>query len=287
MFFLRVNRYLISPTKIQVIPVVEPIQSSGGLDIFTAPEKDHTYCITVDVARGGGRDYSAFVVIDISTIPYKLVAKYRNNEIRPLVFPEIIYNIANAYNEAFLLVEINDVGGQVSDALHFDLQYENIIMCQMRGRLGQVVSGGFGDGTSELGIRTTKSVKKVGCSNLKTLIESDKLLICDFDIVVEMSTFIQKGASFEAEDGATDDLIMCLVFFAWLSNQAYFKEMTNEDIRKRLYESQKSLIEQDMAPFGFIDDGVMYADDAEFVDTEGDLWVPVKPYPDFFEEERH
>ena len=278
---------LISPTKIQVIPVVEPIQSSGGLDIFTAPEKDHTYCITVDVARGGGRDYSAFVVIDISTIPYKLVAKYRNNEIRPLVFPEIIYNIANAYNEAFLLVEINDVGGQVSDALHFDLQYENIIMCQMRGRLGQVVSGGFGDGTSELGIRTTKSVKKVGCSNLKTLIESDKLLICDFDIVVEMSTFIQKGASFEAEDGATDDLIMCLVFFAWLSNQAYFKEMTNEDIRKRLYESQKSLIEQDMAPFGFIDDGVMYADDAEFVDTEGDLWVPVKPYPDFFEEERH
>ena len=189
---------LISPTKIQVIPTRDPTESSGGLDVYEQPQKDAMYCISVDVARGGSRDYSAFTVIDITTIPYRLIAKYRNNEIKPLIFPEMIFNVAKAYNDAYLLVEINDIGGQVADALHHDLQYENMIMCQTRGRLGQVVTGGFGDGTSDLGLRTTKAVKKIGGSNLKTLIESDKLLIPDFDIVVEMSTFIQKGHSFEA-----------------------------------------------------------------------------------------
>ena len=277
---------LISPTKIQVIPTRDPTESSGGLDVYDQPQKDAMYCISVDVARGGSRDYSAFTVIDITTIPYRLVAKYRNNEIKPLIFPEMIYNVAKAYNDAYLLVEINDIGGQVADALHHDLQYDNIIMCQTRGRLGQVVTGGFGDGTSDLGLRTTKAVKKIGCSNLKTLIESDKLLIPDFDIVVEMSTFIQKGHSFEAEEGSSDDLMMCLVFFAWLTNQQYFKEMTDDDIRHRLFESQQKVIEQDMAPFGFIDDGIRYADDAAFVDEDGDFWNPVTEYPDFFEQER-
>ena len=277
---------LISPTKIQVIPTRDPTESSGGLDVYEQPQKDAMYCICVDVARGGSRDYSAFTVIDITTIPYRLVAKYRNNEIKPLIFPEMIFNVAKAYNDAYLLVEINDIGGQVADALHHDLQYDNMIMCQTRGRLGQVVSSGFGDGTSDLGLRTTKAVKKVGCSNLKTLIESDKLLIPDFDIVVEMSTFIQKGHSFEAEEGSSDDLMMCLVFFAWLTNQQYFKEMTDDDIRHRLFESQQKVIEQDMAHFGFIDDGIRYADDTAFVDEDGDFWNPVTEYPDFFEQER-
>ena len=276
---------LISPTKIQTIPTREPTESSGGLDVYEKPQKDAIYGITVDVARGGSNDYSAFTVIDITTVPYKLVAKYRNNEIKPLVFPEVIFGVAKAYNEAFLLVEINDIGGQVADALHHDLQYENIVMCQTRGRLGQVVTGGFGDGTSDLGLRTTKAVKKVGCSNLKTLIESDKLIIPDFDIVVEMSTFIQKGHSFEAEEGSSDDLMMCLVFFAWLTNQQYFKEITDDDIRHRLFESQQKAIEQDMAPFGFIDDGIHYGDNAPFVDEDGDYWVPTDS-PDFFEQER-
>ena len=276
---------LISPTKIQTIPTREPSESSGGLDVYEQPQKDAIYGITVDVARGGSNDYSAFTVIDITTVPYKLVAKYRNNEIKPLVFPEVIFGVAKAYNEAFLLVEINDIGGQVADALHHDLQYENIVMCQTRGRLGQVVTGGFGDGTSDLGLRTTKAVKKVGCSNLKTLIESDKLIIPDFDIVVEMSTFIQKGSSFEAEEGSSDDLMMCLVFFAWLTNQQYFKEITDDDIRHRLFESQQKAIEQDMAPFGFIDDGIHYGDNAPFVDEDGDYWVPTDS-PDFFEQER-
>ena len=277
---------LISPTKIQTIPTRDPLESNAGLDIYEKPQKDAMYCVCVDVARGGSRDYSAFTVIDITSIPYKLVAKYRNNEIKPLIFPEIIYSVAKGYNEAYLLVEINDVGGQIADALHHDLQYENIIMCQTRGRLGQVVSGGFGDGTSELGVRTTKSVKKVGCSNLKALIETDKLLICDFDIVVEMSNFIHKNSSFEADDGASDDLMMCLVFFAWLTNQNYFKEITDDDVRKRLFESQQQSLEQDMAPFGFIDDGISYTEESPFVDVDGDFWNPVKGVPDFFDQER-
>ena len=277
---------LISPTKIQVIPTTDPIESNAGLDIYEKPKKDAMYCISVDVARGGARDYSAFTVIDITTIPYKLVAKYKDNEVKPLLFPEVIYSVAKGYNEAYLLIEINDIGGQVADALHHDLMYENIIMCQTRGRLGQVVTGGFGDGTPDLGVRTTKAVKKIGCSNLKTLIESDKLLICDFDIVVEMSNFVQKGSSFEADDGASDDLMMCLVFFAWLTNQQYFKEITNEDIRRRLFESQQQAIEQDMAPFGFIDDGISYAEDAPFVDEDGDFWNPAKEYPDWMEQNR-
>ena len=175
------------------------------------------YCICVDVARGGSNDYSAFTVIDISTVPYRMVAKYRNNEIKPLIFPEIIYNIAVAYNNAYILVEINDIGGQIADALHYDLEYENIIMSQMRGRSGQVIGSGFGEGKSDLGVRTTKAVKKIGCSNLKALIESDKLLVEDFDIIVELSNFVQKGASYEADEAATDDLVMCLVLFCMVS----------------------------------------------------------------------
>jgi hypothetical protein len=151
-------------------------------------------------------------------------------------------------------------------------------MTQMRGRLGQIVGSGFGDKATELGVRTTKAVKKIGCSNLKQMIESDKLVIPDFDIIVELSTFIQKGASFEGEEGSSDDLVMCLVFFAWLTNQQYFKELTDDDIRKRLYQSQERMIEEDMAPFGFIDDGIVYAEDAPFVDADGDYWTPTKTF---------
>jgi len=273
---------LISPTKIQTIPHTDPMERSAGFDVWERPNKEHQYCITVDVARGTSGDYSAFVVMDITTLPYRVVAKYRSNEIKPLIFPDIIYRAAKTYNDAQILVEINDIGGQVADALHHDMAYENIIQSQVKGRLGQIVSSGFGDGESDLGIRTTKSLKRIGCSTLKQLIEGDKIHIPDFDIVVEMSTFIQKGQSFEAEDGGTDDLMMCLVFFAWLTDQQYFKDLTDDDIRKQLFDSQKETIEADMAPFGFIDDGVHYGEDlTAFVDSDGDYWRPVKNYPDF------
>ena len=273
---------LISPTKIQVIPHFDPIESSGGLDIFEAPIKEHEYCVSVDVARGQGGDYSAFVVIDITTVPYKVVAKFRSNEVKPLVFPDIIYRTGKSYNNAHMLVEINDIGGQIADALHHDLGYENMIMTQLRGRLGQVVGGGFGDSQVDLGIRTTKSLKRIGCSNLKQLIESDKLLFNDFDIIVELSNFVSKGQSFEGDEGATDDLVMCLVFFAWLTDQQYFKDLTDDDIRKRLYETQAETIDADMAPFGFIDDGIHYGELASFTDDMGDYWIPTKA-PDAFD----
>ena len=278
---------LISPAKIQTIPHIDPIERSAGFDVWERPEKDHQYCMTVDVARGGANDYSAFVVLDITKMPYRIVAKYRNNEIKPLIFPDIIYRTAKSYNDSQILVEINDIGGQIADALHHDMAYENIIMTQMRGRLGQVVGSGFGDGQTDLGIRTTKALKRIGCSNLKQLVEGDKLIIPDFDIVVELSTFIQKGASFEAEEGSTDDLVMCLVFFSWLTDQQYFKDLTDEDIRKRLYNEQKESIEADMAPFGFIDDGVNYGENViPFLDEDGDYWRPVEDYPDFFDGRR-
>ena len=275
---------LISVLKLQAMPYWDPIEKSGGLDVYVQPEKDHEYCISVDVSRGSSNDYSAFVVIDITDMPYKMVAKYRNNEIKPLVFPEIIYQVAKNYHNAHLLVEINDIGGQVADALHHDMGYENIIMTQMRGRLGQVVGGGFGDGTVDLGVRTTKSLKRIGCSNLKQLLEGDKLEVNDFDVIVELSTFVQKAQSFEAEEGATDDLVMCLVFFAWLTDQQYFKDLTDEDIRRRLYETQKESIDNDMSPFGFIETGVKDVD-IPFVDADGDYWRPTE-MPDFFEQDR-
>ena len=278
---------LISPAKIQTIAHTDPIERSAGFDVWVRPEKDHQYCMTVDVARGGSNDYSAFVVVDITQMPYRIVAKYRNNEIKPLIFPDIIYRTAKSYNDSQILVEINDIGGQIADALHHDMAYENVIMTQMRGRLGQVVGSGFGDGQTDLGIRTTKALKRIGCSNLKQLVEGDKLIIPDFDIVVELSTFIQKGASFEAEEGSTDDLVMCLVFFSWLTDQQYFKDLTDEDIRKRLYNEQKESIEADMAPFGFIDDGVNYGENViPFLDEDGDYWRPVEDYPDFFDGRR-
>jgi len=273
---------LISPTKLQVIPTIDAIESNAGLDIYERPTKHHNYCITVDVARGGSHDYSAFVILDIGEVPYRLVAKYRNNEIKPLALPELVHRVATSYNLAQVLVEVNDIGGQIADALHYDLEYENIIMTQMRGRLGQVVGSGFGDKATDLGVRTTKAVKKIGCSNLKQMIESDKLIINDFDIIVELSNFVAKGSSYEAEDGATDDLVMCLVLYAWLTNQNYFKELTDDDIRKRLYQSQQKMIEEDMAPFGFVDDGISMADDAPFVDVDGDLWTPTKMGPSYW-----
>jgi len=268
---------LVSPQKLGVIPTMDPISQSGGLDVFEQPLQNNQYAITVDVARGGKNDYSAFVVIDITNVPYKVVSKYRNNEIKPLALPEVVKQVADAYNSAYIMVEINDVGGQIADALHYDLEYENLIMTQTRGRLGQIVGSGFGDKATDLGVRTTKAVKKIGCSNLKQLVETDKMILNDFDIIVELSNFVAKGSSYEGDEGATDDLVMCLVLFAWLTNQTFFKELTDDDIRRRLYQSQQKMIEEDMAPFGFMDDGVNYVDqNMPFVDEDGDYWTPTQ-----------
>jgi len=260
---------LIAPSKLRALVYDEPQTRSAGLDVYQVCKPDHDYVITVDVARGVGGDYSAFVVIDITEFPHKVVAKFRNNEIKPMLFPNVIWEVAKSYNEAFILCEVNDVGDQVAAIINYDLEYENLLMCSMRGRAGQIVGQGFSGKKTQLGVKMSKTVKKVGSLNLKTLVEEDKLIFNDYEILSELTTFIQKHNSFEAEEGCNDDLAMCLVIYAWLVAQDYFKELTDQDVRKRLYEEQKNQIEQDMAPFGFMSDGL---DDTSFVDADGDLW---------------
>ena len=260
---------LIAPSKLRSLIYENPRKSNAGLDVYKEPEQKHDYLITVDVARGVEKDYSAFVVTDITKFPHNIVAKYRNNQVKPMLFPSIIYDIATSYNNAFILCEVNDIGDQVASIINYDLEYENLLMCSMRGRAGQIVGQGFSGKKTQLGVKMSKTVKKVGSLNLKTMIESDKLLFSDYDILSELTTFIQKNNSFEAEEGCNDDLAMCLVIYAWLVQQDYFKELTDQDVRKRLYDEQKNQIEQDMSPFGFISDGL---EDDSFVDAEGDRW---------------
>ena len=260
---------LIAPSKLKSLVYDAPLTQNAGLDVFEQTKENHDYITTVDVARGVGNDYSAFVVVDITEFPHRIVAKYRDNQIKPMLFPNIIWEVAKNYNNAFILCEVNDIGDQVASILHYDLEYENLLMASMRGRAGQIVGQGFSGKKTQLGVKMSKTVKKVGALNLKTMIESDKLLFKDYDILSELTTFISKSNSFEAEEGCNDDLAMCLVIYAWLVNQDYFKELTDQDVRKRLYEEQKNQIEQDMAPFGFIEDGL---DDTSFIDNEGDRW---------------
>ena len=266
---------LIHPKKLKTLTYVTPQKSNAGLDVYENPAEGNSYMITVDVARGTQKDYSAFIVFDISQIPYRIVAKYRDNEIKPLVFPSKIYDTARAYNQAFVLVEVNDIGEQVANTLQFDLEYDNLVMASMRGRAGQVLGGGFSGGKAQLGIRTTKATKKVGCSNLKQLVEDDKLYIPDLECIGELSTFIIKGSSFQADDGCHDDLVACMFIFAWCTDQTYFKELTDMDIRHTMIKENQDQLEQDMAPFGFIVTGLEDENIGEMVDEYGTKWSPM------------
>ena len=260
---------LISASKLRSLVFDTPISSNKGLDVYEKPDPKSEYIITADVSRGIGGDYSAFIVFDITTVPYKIVAKYRNNEIKPMLFPNVINDVARAYNNAYVLCEVNDVGDQVASILNYDLEYPNVLMCSMRGRAGQIVGQGFSGNKTQLGVKMSITVKKVGCANLKQIIEDDKLLFRDYDIINELTTFIQKKQSFEADDGFHDDLVMCLVIFSWMAVQDYFKEMTDNDVRQRIYEEQKNQIEQDMAPFGFITTGL---EGDEGFASDGAVW---------------
>ena len=260
---------LISPSKLRIMPYEDPIKQNRGLAVYEHAIEDHNYIVTVDVSRGIGGDYSAFCVMDTTTLPYTLVARYKNNEIKPIILPNIIVDVAKNYNNAYILCEVNDIGGQVADIIQYDLEYENLLMAAMRGRAGQQLGQGFSGKKTQLGVKMSTAVKQVGCSNLKALIEDDKLIIKDYDTIAELTTFIQKGQSFQAEDGCHDDLAMCLVMFAWMAMQEYFKEMHDNDVRARIYADQRDSIEQDMAPFGFISDG---QEEDVIVDAQGERW---------------
>ena len=266
--FVGSSATLISGVKLRNLAFRNPIRSEDELDIYEEPQKGHLYIASVDCAEGVNLDYSAINVIDVTETPYRQVAKYRNNKLPLLFYPTIIYKIGTMYNDAFALIETNNIGQQVVDILHYDLEYENIYKLEHHHIKGQTISGGFRRSTS-FGIKTTKSVKKIGCANLKTIIESDKLLLNDFDTIAELNTFARVRDSYAAEEGNNDDLVMGLVLFGWLTAQQMFKEETNIDVRKQLLAEQNMLSDEELVPVGVFDDG--RKEEVE-IDSERDIW---------------
>lgn len=238
---------LLSAAALKSLAFVKPLHlSENGIKIYEQPIANRNYAISVDVSRGKGLDYSAFVVVDVNSVPYKVVATYKDNNISPLVYPSIIKRIGDYYNSAYVLVEINDNGQQVVDSLFEDYEYENILSTvDLKGKVS--LTWGYGN-KSQRGIRTTKSVKRLGCSIMKNLIEGQKIIIQDFDTIAELSTFIARGGSFEAEEGSHDDLVMCLVLFSWMTNQSFFADLSNTNIREKLYQEQMRQIEEEALP---------------------------------------
>lgn len=234
-------------------PMAAFFSSEEGLDLYEKPQENHMYALTVDPAKGVGGDYSAMVLVDITAPPYRVVGKYRNNTIAPMLLPSVIQTLGKQYNDAYVLIELN-AGEQVADILYNDLEYENILMIT-RSTKGQILSGGFGGGKTQLGVYTDKKTKRQGCFNLKSLLENQRLLVQDADIISEISTFIETKGSYAADDGYHDDLIMCLVLFAWASSSNYFEDLSNINIRQAIYENHMKAIEDQLTPFGFYNDG--------------------------------
>lgn len=224
-----------------------------GLDLYQEPIKDHSYVIVVDTAKGVGGDYSAFSIINITDSTYIQVGKYRNNTISPLLYPHIIYKMAKQYNGAYVLIEINS-SEQVPYILYHELEYEYILFVS-RANGSQYVSGGFGGGNIVLGVTTDKKVKRTGCHNLKALLEEQKLIVQDTETIAELSTFIETNGSYAADEGYHDDLVMTLVLFAWLTSNAYFKDLNNRNIREMLYKKQMQAIEDEVIMFRHFDGG--------------------------------
>jgi len=234
-----------------------PLMSEEYTKIYHAPEPDHQYAITVDPSEGLGLDYSVCVVTDISEIPYRQAAIYRNNSIDPNIFPDVIFNLATRYNEAFVLVEANNIGSVVCNILHHTLEYENLVMTATKGRSGQIVSGGYATDTI-IGVKTTPATKRIGCAIAKSLIESDQYIVNDYDTIKEFTTFVRHLNTYQAEEGYNDDICMCIVLFAWLVNNQYFKDMlVNQDIRKKIMDgSHLKHLEEALTPFGHYENGL-------------------------------
>lgn len=253
--FLGSSGTLIDGSKLKALAYDRPLREQEGVTQYKQPEEDHQYVMTVDVSRGKGLDYSTFNIIDITEMPYQQVCVFRDNYVGPVDFASFIYRLGLMYNEAAVLVEINDIGEQVSDTLLMDYGYENMLYSANQGARGKQISSGFGGKRLDNGIRTTKTVKSIGCSILKSLVEQDQLILRDYNTLQELSRFSKKGNSYEAEPGAHDDLVMNLVLFAWLSDQDYFKEMTDINTLMKLREKTEEQIEEELLPFGFIDVG--------------------------------
>jgi hypothetical protein len=252
--FLGSSNTLLSPNVLQRLTYNNPIEQTSNISVYKQPEKDSVYTIIADTARGTIGDYSAFLVINITRYPVEVVAVFRDNAVLPVVYPDYIHRMSKYYNDAYVLVETNDIGGQVVDILMEAHENENILVTTHNGRKGQVLGSGHA-GKSRLGVRTTGTVKRIGCLNLKSMIEKNRIILNDFNIIQELSTFISKGGSYQAEYGKNDDLVMCLVLFAWMATQDYFKQLTNTDFRKDIMSETEKYLEEDLLPFGIINDG--------------------------------
>jgi len=267
--FLGSSNTLISSTKLNVLAPEEYLsEDAEGLRIFAEPQKDKIYFLQADVSRGQGSDYSAFTVIEGTESPYKIVATYRNNTISPFNFPQPIKKVGEMYNNAYVLVETNDIGGQVSSILYNDLNYENLLMTRIAGRKGQMLSQGFATGKSEMGLRTTAQTKKLGCAILKRLVEEDKILINDERIIQELMAFVSKSNTYKAEEGQNDDLVMTLVFFAWLTRQEYYSDLI-ETAKMNYEEAKKPEDDNVLFMYNQDDDG-----NEKFSDGSA-VWYPV------------
>lgn len=218
------------------------ILEGGCLKIYEEPQKDHDYIMTVDVSKGRGQDYSTFTLIDISVRPFKQVAVYRNNTISPILFPNLIYKYAKPYNNAYVVIESNDQGGVVCNGLYHDLEYENV-------HVESSVKA------NAIGVEITRKTKRLGCSAIKDILEERKLDIVDEQTIMEISTFEAKGQSYEASDGNHDDLMMNLVMFGYFVSTQFFADMTDINLKQMMFEQKMQEIENDVVPFGFIDDG--------------------------------
>ena len=269
--FLGSTNTLINATTIGRLSTKEPEYTNNGLDIYEAPQEGRYYAMACDTARGIGGDFSAFVVVDITAMPYKVVAKYRDNTIAPMLFPDVIGKVGRDYNNAFILVEVNDIGQQVVEILHQEVEYDNILST-VTEQNRQYVSPGFGKST-KLGVNTSKQVKRQGCFTFKSLLEEQKLLVFDEHIIHEISTFIEKGNSYQADEGYHDDLVMCMVLFGWLSSQNFFKDMVDVNTREGLYGQRIGEIETNLTPFIRYDG---QEPEAEVID--GDLWLTEDNY---------
>ena len=253
--FLGSSNTLIDGSKLKELVFRNPLKEKNGLSIYKEPKADHTYVCVVDVSRGKGLDYSAFQIMDVTKMPYQQVATFRDNMITPIDYAEVIFRTTNMYNDAYTLIEVNDIGEQVSELLHYEFEKETLLHTESAGRSGKRISSGFGK-SSDKGIRTTKSVKAIGCNMLKMLIEQDQLIVNDFETIGELSTFSRKGNSYEAESGNHDDLVMCLVLFGWLTDQTFFKDITDINTMKALKQMNEEDMMENMMPIGFRDDGL-------------------------------
>jgi len=284
--FLGSSLTLIDSSTIEYMSTCPTVYSKDGLDLYEYPikaerddeeklvRKPHSYVIVADTAKGVGGDYSAFVIIDITEVPYKLVGKYRDNKIAPMLYPTIIHKVARDFNDAYVLIETNS-SEQVAHILHNELEYGNLVFVNRSTKTGQIVSGGFGGGKTQLGVNTDKRVKRIGCFTFKSLLEEKKLLVFDADVISEISTFIQVRDSYQADDGYHDDLVMPLVLFSWLTTNPYFREMSDVNIREAMYQERIKQIEEEVVPFGFI----MSGNEEELIVEDGDVWKEEKEKP--------